>query len=116
MEMGTAGSEAPSGKVTRERTRDPYARLTAADRPGIAQPVPWRPVPEQPWGRILLGTLALLAVLVGGWEAYWRAFGARTGTVNNSMGLWAQQRRRLDAGEGDATVLLGASRTYFDVQ
>jgi hypothetical protein len=91
-------------------------RQTAADRPGVAQPVPVRPVPDQPWGRILLGALVLLALLMGGWEAYWRAFGVHTGTVNNSLGLWAQERRRIAAGEGDATVLLGASRLYFDVQ
>jgi hypothetical protein len=30
--------------------------------------------------------------------------------------LWAIQRRRIDAGEGNATVLAGASRLYFDVQ
>jgi hypothetical protein len=94
---------------------DRYARQTAADRPGVAQPVPVRPVPEQSWGRILLGMVMLLALLVGGWEAYWRAYGVRP-SINNSLGLWAIQRRRIDAGEGDATVLLGASRVYFDLQ
>lgn len=99
----------------REGAPDRYARQTAADRPGIAQPVPVRPVPEQPWGRILLGSVALLALLIGGWEWYWRAFGATPG-VSNTFGLWAIQRRRIDAGEGDATVLLGDSRMYFDLQ
>jgi hypothetical protein len=94
---------------------DRYARQTAADRPGVAQPVPTRPIPVRPWGRILLGALLLLLLLVGGWEAYWRAFGARPG-IANTYGLWAIQRRRIDAGEGNATVLLGASRLYFDVQ
>jgi len=94
---------------------DRYARQTAADRPGIAQPVPVRPVPEQPWGRILLGTVLLLAGLVAGWEAYWRAYGVKP-SISNTYGLWAIQRRRLDAGEGDATVLVGASRVYYDIQ
>jgi hypothetical protein len=94
---------------------DRYARQTAADRPGIAQPVPVRPVPEQPWGRILLGLVPFLALLLGGWEEYWRAYGVRP-SINNSPGLWAIQRRRIDAGEGDATVLLGSSRLYFDIQ
>ena len=49
---------------------DRYARQTAADRPGIAQPVPVRPVPEQPWGRIFVGTLLIFVLLLGGWEAY----------------------------------------------
>jgi len=90
-------------------------RETASDRPGVAQPVPQRPVPPQPWNRIALGALALFALLLGGWEAYWRAFGATPGTRNTEK-LWANQRRRIDAGEGGATVLVGASRVYFDVQ
>ena len=94
---------------------DHYARQTAADRPGVAQPVPTRPVPTQPWGRIILGALLLLVLLVGAWEAYWRNFGARPG-YRNTYGLWAIQRRRIDAGEGDATVLVGASRIYYDLE
>ncbi len=105
--------------LTRDHARhgaaDRYARQTAADRPGIAQPVPVRPVPEQPWGRILAGALLLAAVLLGCWELYWRDYGAHPAIANNDA-LWAIQRRRLDAGEGDATVLLGASRLYFDMQ
>ena len=94
---------------------DPYARTTAADRPGVAQPVPLRPVPAQPWGLILAGAFLLLVLLLTGWEAYWRAYGVTPG-IRNTFGLWAIQRRRIDAGEGDATVLLGSSRTYFDIQ
>jgi hypothetical protein len=94
---------------------DRYARQTAADRPGVAQPVPVRPVPEQPWGRILLGAMAVLGLLVGGWEWYWRDYGVHP-SIGNTFGLWAIQRRRIDAGEGDATVLVGASRLYFDMQ
>jgi hypothetical protein len=94
---------------------DRYARQTAADRPGVAQPVPVRPVPEQPWGKILLGAVVLVVLLVGTWEWYWRAYGVRPG-ISNTFGLWAIQRRRIDAGEGNATALLGASRMYFDIQ
>jgi hypothetical protein len=74
-----------------------------------------RPVPEQPWGKILLGVIVLLTVLVGAWEWYWRHDGARP-SISNTYGLWAIQRRRIDAGEGNATVLLGASRIYYDIQ
>jgi hypothetical protein len=94
---------------------DRYARQTAADRPGVAQPVPLRPVPTQPWGRILAGMVPLLVLLVAGWEWHWRAFGVRP-SIGNTEGLWAIQRRRIDAGEGNATVLLGSSRLYFDMQ
>jgi len=92
-----------------------HRRETASDRPGVAQPVPKRPVPVQPWSGIFLGALVMLGVLLGAWEWYWRDFGVTPG-IRNTHGLWAIQRRRIDNGEGDATVLLGASRVYFDLQ
>lgn len=94
---------------------DRYARETAADRPGIAQPVPVRPIPEQPWGRIFAGALLIFALLLGGWEGQWRFYGVHP-SITNNFGLWTIQRRRIDVGEGDATVLLGASRVFFDIQ
>lgn len=101
---------------TIERFERPgFVRLTASDRPGVAQPVPERDIPPQPWGRILLGATVLFVLLLGAWEGYWRAFGA-TPSYRNSDGAWAQERRRLDTGEGDATVLIGSSRVLFDVQ
>lgn len=90
-------------------------RLTAADRPGEAQPVPERPVPDRPFGRILLGAAALAVLLTGGWEWHWRSLGVSPGYYDDQA-LWAIQRRRIDQGDGDATVLTGASRTLFDVQ
>jgi hypothetical protein len=94
---------------------DRYARQTAADRPGVAQPVPVRPVPEQPWGKILLGAMALLALLVAGWESYWRGYDAKPG-IRNTYALWALQRQRIDKGNGNAIVLVGGSRVYYDIQ
>jgi hypothetical protein len=88
-------------------------RLTASDRPGVAQPVPVRDIPAQPWGAILAGMLVMLAIMLGGWELYWRAYGVTPG-YRNSDGQWLVQRRRIDAGEGDKTVLIGASRILFD--
>src|ERR1700681_2411530 len=90
-------------------------RLTAADRPGVAQPVPTRDVPDLPWRALLLCALLLAVMLTGAWEWYWRAFGAVPGFRDDDA-LWARQRRRIDAGEGNATVLIGASRTFFDLQ
>jgi hypothetical protein len=72
-------------------------------------------VPEQPWGRIFVGAILILALVLGCWEAYWRSYGVRP-SIANTYGLWALQRRRIDAGEGNATVLLGASRVFFDIQ
>lgn len=90
-------------------------RLTASDRPGEAQPVPVRDIPAQPWNRILLAALLLLAVLMGGWEWYWRDFGVTPG-YRNDEAQWAAQRRRINQGEGGRTVLAGSSRILFDVQ
>ena len=95
--------------------RPGFARLTASDRPGVAQPVPVRDIPAQPWQRIFLVALVLFALLMTGWEMYWRAYGASP-TYRNSDGQWAQQRRRIDAGEGGKTVLIGSSRVLFDVE
>lgn len=101
---------------TTERFERPgFVRLTASDRPGVAQPVPERDIPPQPWGRILLGALVLFLLLMTGWEWYWRAFGATPG-YRNSDGAWAEQRRRINEGEGGKTVLIGSSRMLFDVQ
>jgi hypothetical protein len=95
--------------------RPGFVRLTASDRPGVAQPVPERDIPPQPWGRILLGAFVLFLLLTTAWETYWRDFGAVPG-YRNSNGAWAEQRRRIDQGEGGKTVLVGSSRILFDVQ
>lgn len=72
-------------------------------------------MPEQPWRKILLGAMAIFALLVAGWESYWRAFDAKP-SIRNTYGLWAIQRQRIDAGMEHALVLVGASRMYYDVQ
>lgn len=90
-------------------------RQTASDRPGVAQPVPERDIPERAWGRIWLAAVLVALLLTVGWEGYWRAYGV-TPSYRNSNGQWAQQRRRIDDGEGNALVLIGSSRTLFDMQ
>ncbi|MHA6204672.1 hypothetical protein ACXU4B_09635 [Dyella soli] len=72
-------------------------------------------MPERPWRGIFIVALVLTVLLLAAWEWRWRDFGATPG-YRNSNGLWAMQRRRIDQGEGDATVLIGASRVLFDVQ
>jgi len=106
----STSSSSPSG-APEPRAR----RLTAADRPGVAQPVPERPVPHQPWGKMLLAATVLALLLTGGWEWYWRAYGV-TPSYRDDSALWAIQRRRVDTTGQDATVLVAASRTFFDVQ
>jgi hypothetical protein len=107
---------AADGIVIPERFERPgFVRLTASDRPGVAQPVPVRDIPPQPWRRVFIVAVVLAALMLAGWEAYWRAYGALP-TYRNSDGEWAMQRRRVDAGEGNKTVLIGSSRVLFDVQ
>ncbi len=90
-------------------------RQTAADRPGVAQPVPVRDIPALPWNRVFATALVLFVAMVAGWELYWRDFGVEP-SYRNSDGQWAEQRRRIDRGDGGRTVLIGASRMLFDVQ
>lgn len=90
-------------------------RQTASDRPGVAQPVPSREIPDQPWLWVALGAAVLCVGLLTGWELHWRHFGAEP-SMRNSDGLWAIQRRRIDAGEGNATVLLGDSRMFYGLE
>jgi len=59
--------------------------------------------------------LIVAIVLMSGWEAYWRSDGS-VPSYRNSEGLWAIERRRINSGEGDKTVLAGSSRVFFDTQ
>jgi hypothetical protein len=94
----------------------PGLRLTAADRPGMAQPVPERDIPDRRWAAIMLAALVMTVLMLGAWEWHWRSFGVEP-SIANSDGLWASQRRRIDNGEGDGvTVLIGSSRMLFDLQ
>lgn len=116
MPSSISNSELADGIAIGERFERPgFVRLTASDRPGVAQPVPERDVPPQPWGKILLGALTLFLLLMAAWEWHWRAYGALP-AYRNSDGLWTMQRRRIDQGEGDATVLIGSSRMLSDIQ
>ena len=108
-------SRSPSSRDFASTTPRDDVRLTASDRPGVAQPVPVRDIPAQPWRKISIGTVILLLAMVAAWEWYWRAFGV-VPSYRNSDGQWAEQRRRIDHGEGDKIVLIGASRMLFDIQ
>jgi len=52
----------------RDGALPPGLRKTAADRPGQAQPVPVRDVPDRPWVKMGLSVFAAVALLVTGWE------------------------------------------------
>lgn len=74
-----------------------------------------REVPAISLGVAWLIAIAVFAVGFFAWEAYWRSFGARP-AYRNSDAAWAEQRRRVNHGDGNATVLIGSSRVLFDIQ
>jgi hypothetical protein len=93
--------------------RPGFVRLTASDRPGVAQPVPLRDIPARPWARMLAVAATLLVIAVGGWEWRMRALGLEAGDLDDGPSFWAEQRRRLDADPG-ATTIIGDSRILYD--
>ena len=124
MPLSTSSFESANSDLVVERSASaearialrPGLRLTAADRPGIAQPVPERDIPDRRWGAIMLAALIMTLLMLGAWEWHWRAFGVEP-SITNSDALWAIQRRRINHGEGNgATVLIGSSRMLFDLQ
>ncbi len=84
-------------------------------RPSDAPPAYQRQIPAIKLGRAWMIAVPLFLLAFLAWELKWRAWGAPP-TYRNSDGSWAMQRRRVDAVEGDRTVLLGASRVLFDIQ
>lgn len=74
-----------------------------------------RPLPVLNGGVALAVALLLSAIALLAWELYWRDFGVLPG-YHNSDARWAEQRRRIDRGEGKRTVIVGSSRLLFDLQ
>lgn len=88
---------------------------TSSSEPIAPITPPERPLPAM---RLeLAGIVAVLVALSGlaAWEIYWRDYGS-VPSYRNSEGLWAMQRSRIDNGEGDATVLVGSSRTLSNIR
>ena len=74
-----------------------------------------RPLPGNSLGVAAMIAVIVAVILMSGWEMYWRANDA-VPSYRNSEGLWAIQRRRIDRGEGDKTVIVGSSRIFFNTQ
>ena len=74
-----------------------------------------RPLPSKSLGMAAWIGAIVMVMLMSGWEMYWRSEGSIP-SYRNSEGLWAIQRRRIDNGEGDKTVIAGSSRAYFNMQ
>jgi len=74
-----------------------------------------RPLPKRQLRNTVIVAFVICVTLMTGWELYWRDFGVPA-SYRNSEGLWTIQRRRIDNGEGDKTVLTGSSRVFFNTQ
>ena len=91
----------------------PGLRLTASDRPGIAQPVPERDVPPLPWAKMLGIAVLVVLVLTAFWEWRSRGLGYDVGDLGDDPAAWSAQWRRL-AAEQPPAVIIGDSRILFD--
>lgn len=74
-----------------------------------------RATPEKSLRPAALIGLIVMVIMMSGWELYWRSDGS-VPSYRNSDGLWAIQRRRINQGDGDRTVIVGSSRMYFNTQ
>ena len=91
----------------------PGLRLTAADRPGMAQPVPERDIPQQPWRGMALAVTVLVLLLTSLWEWKMRTLELVPGDLGESYDRWAELRRQVDK-RNVPVVILGDSRILFD--
>jgi hypothetical protein len=73
-----------------------------------------REVPARGW--FAMGTIALVtcAAALAGWEHHVRSLGYEAG-YDDTPGLWVQQRQRAAGVGRDQLVLVGASRTLYDL-
>ena len=111
-----ASSISSSEEVGRDTSRHALLfglRLTAADRPGIAQPVPERDIPDQPWRAIALIVMVLVMLLTSLWEWRMRALELVPGDLGANFDRWAELRRQVDKRDVPV-VIIGDSRILFD--
>jgi hypothetical protein len=88
-------------------------RPTAADRPGIAQPVPERDIPHQPWRTMALIVAVLVILFTCLWEWRMRALELIPGDLGASHDAWAEMRKQVDKRDVPV-VIVGDSRILVD--
>lgn len=112
MPSSTSSSDAPA-PPHRHEPLSPGLRLTASDRPGVAQPVPERDIPDRPSRLIFVAALIITLLLTAAWEWRMRQLGLTPGDLGDSPSGWADQRRRIDSGPVPVAII-GDSRILFD--
>jgi hypothetical protein len=78
----------------------------------VAQPVPERMIPAQPWRPIFVTALLLLLALLAAWEWQMRALQLTPGDLADGASAWAEQRRRV-TDDPAQIVIVGDSRILF---
>lgn len=73
-----------------------------------------RVVPERRWRAILAAAVVAATLVTAGWEVWLRRHGYEV-AFDDDADLWAAARSRLDGAGPDALVLIGDSRTQFDI-
>jgi hypothetical protein len=71
-----------------------------------------RVIPRQPWPRLFVLTLLLEVACIVSWELFWRAHYFVPDDYEDTPAVWQIQRERAT---GNATVLIGSSRMWQDV-
>jgi hypothetical protein len=108
-------SSTPSSEdiILKSAPQPPGLRLTAADRPGVAQPVPERDIPNQPWRTMSITAFVFVVLLTSLWEWKMRRLELVPGDLNGTYDHWADMRRQIDKRD-TAVVLVGDSRILYD--
>ncbi len=65
--------------------------------------------------RTFIAGLILVIVILGSWEMYCRNMGYKP-WIDNSKGLWAEQRAKAERAGKDDIVITGSSRALYDIQ
>lgn len=71
--------------------------------------VPERRIPQRPWGRVWLATVALVLGAFVGLELFVRARGYEP-SIKDDAWAWAHERARVADGSADTVAILGGSR------
>ena len=112
MASSISSSEEMVHDISRQ-ARPSGLRPTAADRPGIAQPVPERDIPHQPWRTMGLIVIVLVILFTSLWEWRMRTLELIPGDLGANYDVWAELRRQVDKRDVPV-VIVGDSRILFD--
>jgi hypothetical protein len=79
----------------------------------MAQPVPERDIPQQPWRAMALTVTILLVLLTSLWEWKMRMLELIPGDLGEGNDRWAELRREVDK-RNVPVVIIGESRILYD--